>query len=115
MDIFNMGLLSKLIGLKKTSRPDDNPPLYGGDGMSEHSPVIVNCASITMAQHLIDKFINEKCGVDWRRGDEFTLESPNKPGKLVKAISISKSNGSEARYYFDLSRPLNNAVKMLGL
>lgn len=110
-----MGLLSKLFGSKKTERPDDKLPIYGGDGMSALSPAIINCASMDMAQHLMDKFISENFGDGWSRGAEFTLESPDDPEKLLKAICVSRPDGSEGKFYFDLSRPFGNAMKMMGL
>lgn len=110
-----MGFFSKLLGSKKADRSDDKPPIYGGDGMSAHSPAIINCASIGMAQRLMDKFITEKFGDGWSRGVEFTLESPTDSEKRLKAICVSKPDGSEGKFYFDLSRPLGNAMKMMGI
>lgn len=109
-----MGLLTFLFGSKK-SNFDDKPPIYGGDGLSDSSPAIINCASMDMAQHLMDQFMAEKCGTGWERGIEFTLGDPNNPKNNLKAITVKLSNGEITHFYFDLSRPVANAMKMLGL
>tara|TARA_R110002095_G_scaffold214995_1_gene208127 strand:- start:34 stop:366 length:333 start_codon:yes stop_codon:yes gene_type:complete len=110
-----MGILSSLFGIKKKENINDMPPIYGGDGLSEYSPAIINCASMDMANHLIDKFISEKCGTGWEKGIEFTIAAPDNSEKSLKAINIKQSNGAKACFYFDLSRPITNAMKMLGM
>lgn len=109
-----MGIFSQLFGGKRKQQHEDQPPIYGGDGLSDRSPAIVNCASMAMAQALIDGFISEKCGEGYERGIEFTLESPNDPDKLVKLIFVTAPDGTEHKFYFDLSRPVAVAMKMSG-
>ena len=110
-----MSIISRLFGNKKKSEHDDKPPIYGGDGLSDHSPAIINCASMEMAQALIDRFISEKCGKDWKRGTEFTLKAPNNPDKMIRMICVQTPDGDEHKFYFDLSRPVAVAMKMSGL
>lgn len=110
-----MGIISQLFGGRSKQQHDDQPPIYGGDGLSDRSPAIVNCASMAMAQALIDGFISKKCGKGCERGIEFTLESPNDPDKLVKMICVTTRDGTEHKFYFDLSRPIAVAMKMSGL
>jgi len=68
-----------------------------------------------MAQALIDGCISERCGPGSERGIEFTLEAPDNPDKLIKMISVTAQDGSEHKFYFDLSRPVAVAMKMSGL
>ena len=110
-----MNFISRFFGSKKKSEHDDKPPIYGGDGLSGHSPAIVNCASMGMARALIDGFISESCGKDWERGTEFTIASPSDPNKSLRMICVQTSDGEECSYYFDLSRPVSVAMKMSGL
>jgi hypothetical protein len=110
-----MSIISRLFGSKKEKEHDDKPPIYGGDGLSDHSPAIVNCASMGMAQALIDGFISEKCGKGWERETEFTIASPSNPSKSLRLICVHTSEGQEHNYYFDLSRPVSVAMKMSGL
>ena len=76
-----MSFLSRLFGSKTKNPYDDKPPMHGGDGLSEHSPVIVNCASMGMAKSLMDDFITENCGENWIRGMEFRIGAPDNPAK----------------------------------
>lgn len=110
-----MSIFSKLFGSKKKSDYDDKPPIYGGDGLSDDSPAIVNCASMGMAQALIDSFISEKCGNDWEREIEFTISSPSDLSKSLRLICVRASDGNEHKFYFDLSRPASVAMKMSSL
>ncbi|MDT4843922.1 hypothetical protein FQZ97_778610 [compost metagenome] len=110
-----MSIISRLFGGKSKEQQDDKPPIYGGDGLSDRSPAIVNCASMGMAQALIDGFIAERCGRGFKRGIEFTLEAPGNPGKLIKMICATAQDGSKHKFYFDLSRPVAVAMKMNGL
>ncbi len=110
-----MSIISRLFGGKKKNKYDDKPPIYGGDGLSDHSPAIVNCASMGMARALIDGFISERCGKEWERGMEYTLAAPDNPKKSIRMICIKTQNGGEHKFYFDLSRPVGVAMKMSGL
>ena len=108
-----MSIFSKLFGNK--NKNDDKPPIYGGDGLSDNSPAIVNCAGMGMAQALIDSFISEKCGDDWERRTEFTISSPSDSNKLLRLICVQTSDGNDHKFHFDLSRPVGVAKKMSGL
>ena len=46
---------------------------------------------------------------------ELTIAAPDNSEKSLKAINIKQSNGAKACFYFDLSRPITNAMKMLGM
>ena len=107
-----MGILGRLLGSLRKDKPNDKPPIYGGDGLSEASPAIVNCASMRMAHGLIDRFISEKCGDDWERGIELTLASRGHPEKDIKMIAAKLPDGTEKQFYFDLSRPVGVSMKM---
>lgn len=110
-----MGLLGRITNAFRKQKPNDKPPIYGGDGLSNESPAIVNCASMGMAQALIDRFISERCGEEWERGVEMTLASRNDPDKSIQAILVKLPDGTENRFYFDLSRPVSVAMKMSGM
>lgn len=110
-----MGIISRLFGGNNKPQDDDKPPIYGGDGLSDRSPAIINCASMAMAQALIDGFILERCGPGSERGVELTLEAPNNPDKLIKMVSVTAKDGSGHKFYFDLSRPVAVVMKMSGL
>lgn len=110
-----MGLLGRITNAFRKEKPNDKPPIYGGDGLSNESPAIVNCASMGMAQALIDRFISERCGEEWERGVEMTLASRNVPDKSIQVISVKLPDGTEKRFYFDLSRPVSVAMKMSGM
>jgi hypothetical protein len=107
-----MGIISQLLGGKSKERHDDQPPIYGGDGLSYRSPAIVNCASLGMAQVLIEGFISGRCGQVWEREIEFTLKASDDPSKLVKMICVKAQDGTEHNFYFDLSQPVAVAMKM---
>ncbi|KAB7619455.1 hypothetical protein [Alkalilimnicola sp. S0819] len=109
-----MGIISRLFGRNSNSL-DDKPPIYGGDGLSDQSPAIINCASMGMAHALIDRFIAERCGPGFERGIEFTLGPQDNPDKPLKMICVTAQDGVEHRFYFDLSRPVATAIKMGGL
>lgn len=110
--ISTVGFIARLLGKKGKSEIDQMPPIYGGDGLSERSPAIVNCASMRMAQALIDRFISEKWGQQWNRGVELTVADPNDASRSLRVICVVTEEGEEHRYYFDLSRPLGVAMKM---
>ena len=110
-----MGIISRLFGGEKKNEYDGKPPVHGGDGLTDRSPAIINCASMGMAQSLIDDFISEQCDGEWERGMEFTLSAPDDSGKLIRMISVKTTDGNECNFYFDLSRPVGVASKMLGI
>lgn len=107
-----MGIFRRLFSGLIKDKPSDKPPIYGGDGLSKESPAIVNCASMSMAQGLMDRFISEKCGENWERGVELTLASRDDPDKNIKMVSVELPDGTENQFYFDLSRPVDVSLKM---
>ncbi|WP_067587930.1 hypothetical protein [Endozoicomonas ascidiicola] len=112
-----MGFFSKIFGknegLGDDIRLNDNPPIYGGDGLSENSPAIVNCASMGMAQAIINTFISDNFGEGSKRGNEYTINHPSDSKKSLKMIVVNKADGENIKVYFDLSRPIGVATKML--
>lgn len=116
-----MGLFSKFFGGTKRTNPlDDKPDLYGGDGSSPAQAVVVNCAHMSMANHLIDRYISERHGqkdVNWERELEMFDDSPNIPEFTVRMIVVKCSDGTLLNYYFNISRPMSatkNLAKMTG-
>lgn len=109
-----MGFFSRFFG-GKSNTDDEKPAMYGGDGLTQSSPVIINCASMGVAQTLMERVINSHCGKDWTREVEFSLKDPNDPQKSLKMISVVTQDGSKHSFYFDLSRPVKNAMKLQGM
>lgn len=115
-----MGLFNKYFGKSKSNKNllDDKPPIYGGNGTSEEEAAIINCASMGLANRLMNKFISEKHGEvekDWNRTIELFLTSEELKTPRIRLIGVKCSDGTEYQYYFDVSRPMNVANKMLGL
>lgn len=110
-----MSILSRLFGSKTKNPYNEKPPMHGGDGLSKHSPVIVNCASMGMAKSLMDDFITENCGENWIRGMEYTIGVPDNSEKLLKMVNVETSDGASRSFYFDLERPVAATSKMLGI
>ena len=101
-----MSIISRFFGSKKKDGYNDKPPIYGGDGLSDTSPVIINCSSMSMAQALIDSFISKQYGNGWERVIEFTIANPNDTNKPLKLIRVKTADGNEHKLYFDLSSPV---------
>lgn len=115
-----MGLFNKFFGNPGSNKnsSDDKPPIYGGDGTSEEDAAIINCASMGTANRLMDRFISDKHGElekDWNRTVEFFLKSESPNATKIRVIGIKCSDGSEYKFYFDVTRPMKVANKMLGL
>lgn len=118
-----MGFFNKLFGGKDEARTDPlggKPPMYGGDGSSPEQAVVVNCASMGTANHLIDRFISERHGEkgkDWQRGIEMFVNAPDVAEYTIRSIGVELSNGGRESYFFDVSRPMSgskNVAKMMG-
>ena len=91
------------------------PPIYGGDATGKDEPAIVNCASMGLANQLIDRFISERHGTQgeaWQRGAEFFVNKES--GRFIRCINVDLSNGQTTAYFFDVTRPMRVAEKMLG-
>lgn len=113
-----MGILDRIFGKKpKARKADDAPPMYGGDGSSAIEATVVNCASMSLANHLIDQFISERHGdkgADWDRDVEYFVNKPDIPEFTVRAINVTTADGEKPTYFFNLSRPMNVAKKLAG-
>jgi len=111
-----MGIFSRLFGNRlKPKDKDDAPPIYGGNGSSPDDAAVVNCASMSIAHHLIDKFISERHGekaVDWDRGAEYFVNEPDIPEFTVRAITVNTIANESPTYFFDISRPISAAKKL---
>jgi len=115
-----MGLFNNLFGKSKSTKNplDDKPAIYGGDGKTEGNAAVINCTSMGTANHLMNRYISERHGEfekDWNRTIEFFLNSEESNIPKIRVIGVECSNGSEHKYYFDVSRPMKVANKMLGL
>lgn len=113
-----MGLLKRMFGKKTTSLRDlgNNPPIYGGDAKSIKSAAIINCAAMSTAHHLIDRFISELHGQkdsDWTRGIEYFVNDPNVPEFTVRAIGVNSKAGEKTIYFFNVARPMSATKKLL--
>lgn len=112
-----MGLFDALFGKKSPSK-SKLPPIYRGDGFSFQTPAIVNCASMSMANRLIDQFISQRHGqkdVDWERQIEFFVNAQGIPKFTVRAIGVKANTGQGPTYYFNVARPMNATKKLMGM
>jgi hypothetical protein len=109
-----MGFFSNFFS-GKSKGEDDKPAIYGGDGLTKHTPAIINCGSMRTAQTLMDRVITSHCGGGWTREVDFTLKDPKDPRKSIKMISVCTEGGDKQSFYFDLSRPVKTAVKLQGM
>ena len=106
---------------RKVDSRNDMPPIYGGDGSSSTDAVVVNCASMAMANHLIDRWLSERhgeMGADWSRGVELFDNSQDVPKFAIRIVTVGVRNGTGCRHYFDVSRPMagsKNVAKMMGV
>ena len=115
-----MGLFDKLFGggKKKRNPLDDKPPIYGGDGSSVDQAVVINCASMGMANRLIDNWIAERHGqegTDWTRGVEMFLDSAESDPPTLRSIGVQTQNGQSANYVFNVGRPMRASMKLYGM
>jgi len=95
---------------------DQNPPLYGGDGLTAETAVIVNCASMATADTLINRFIAQKHGQQaWQRGVEMTLTPAASPSRTVRSVAIILADKTQTTYYFDVTRPAAATTKLVQL
>ena len=113
-----MGIFSALFG-KNPSRPDYSnlPPIHGGDGLSSATSAVVNCASMSVANHLIDQFISERHGeknLSWERNGEFFVNVAGLPEFTVRAINVTTNSDAGQTYYFNIARPMRVAKAMMG-
>lgn len=109
----------KFFNIFKKKRRKENSteiiPISGGNGLTADTPVIVNCASMSMAKHLADSYITEQIGEGWERSIEMSVQSPIDPGTILRAICVKKHTGEEFKFFFDFSKPVTNFQKISGL
>lgn len=118
-----MGLFKMLFGKKPLSikEMDKMPPIYGGDAASLKTAATINCASMSTAHRLIDRFISERHGkkdTDWKHGISFFGSGPGIPNYTVRAYVVTTTSGKSHTYYFNEARPMNatkNLMKLTGL
>ena len=114
-----MGFFDSLFGKRSASKEaNKQPPIYGGDALSPNTAATINCASMDLANHLIDQFISERHGVmneDWKRGMEFFVNSKDIPEFTVRSIRIESKTNSNTAYYFNIARPMNATKKLLSM
>lgn len=115
-----MGIFKKFFGKSESNKNplDDKPPIHGGDGTTEENAAVINCASMRLANRLMNRFISERHGEfekDWNRTIEFFLNSENSSIPDIRVIGVECSNGTEHKYYFDVSRPMKVANNILKL
>ena len=115
-----MSLFSKLVGGRDAIDPPESP-FSGGDGSDLSHAVVVNCASMTVANALIDGYVSERHGRpgdDWVRGVEFFVGSLEISPYTVRSIGIKCRSGVTHTYFFDVSRPMDatkNLAKAIGV
>lgn len=94
---------------------DRLPPLFGGDGLSENSPVVVNATSRALSERLIKDFISQtmgKSGVDWKTVETALIVSPDRDGHVECRVAESL-DGQRREFFFDLSRSHGGSLSLL--
>jgi hypothetical protein len=112
MGIFKKAFRKEMTSVKSNLNVE---PITGGDGSTPKTAAIVNCASQGMANSLIDKFISERHGIkdtEWKHTMSFFVNEDGIPEYSVRAYGIKLQNEDTFTYYFDISRPHNNEMKM---
>lgn len=106
-----MGLWTKLFGSGNARTPsefDGKPAIYGGDGSSIESAIVVNCASVEMEKSVIRQYISERHGEEgthWTFGIRAALSPPkDRPDRYYRRFEIELSDGKKAGYTFDCTR-----------
>jgi len=112
-----MGLFDKLFGRnKKQGHPvDGKPPAFGGDGSTAEEAVVVNCASMGMANRIIDNWISERHGEkgdDWKRTVEMFLDHGQSYPPTLRLIGVETKEEEEPRYVFNIGRPMGATMKL---
>jgi hypothetical protein len=117
-----MSIFSRFFGKPKSAPNefDKLPPLYGGDALTPETAVTVNCAAMSTAKILIDRFISERLGQQgdkWSRGIECFVNKPDLPPDAIRSVSVTVLGGSSIVYYFNIARPMKGSMavmRMLG-
>lgn len=117
-----MGIFSKiyesLFGKSGKEKLDEKPSAFGGDGTSPEEAVVINCASMSMANRIIDNFISDRHGEkgdDWSRGIEMFHNSPMEDGPTTRMIGINISDDESRNYYFNVSRPMGATMDLINM
>jgi transcription antitermination factor NusG len=98
------------------NKEGDYELFYGGDGLSESTPVSIHSTSMEAVKPLMDKFIIDNCGNDCERtGDEYTIGYQEGSQKIIKVIQVQKSDKSKMKFFFDMSYQLDNFKDMINL
>jgi len=102
---------------KQSKTPDYNsqPPIGGGDGSDKEKAIVLNCASIDMAQMLMSRIISEKHGKegsDWEGGIEMFAPGASGPDLFIRIRTVSLKNGVRESYYFDITRSMKVIDKL---
>jgi hypothetical protein len=117
-----MGIFSEIyesiFGKSEKQKLDEKPSTFGGDGTSPEEAVVVNCASMSMANRIIDDFISDRHGEkggDWSREFEMFHNSPMEDGPTIRMIGVKLSNDESQTYYFNVSRPMGATMDLINM
>jgi hypothetical protein len=117
-----MGIFSEiyesLFGKSEKQKLAEKPSTFGGDGTSPEEAVVVNCASMSMANRIIDDFISDRHGEkgdDWSREFEMFHNSPMEDGPTIRMIGVKMSNDESHNYYFNVSRPMGATMDLINM
>jgi hypothetical protein len=113
-----MRFFERLFGKKSppASAKEEIPPIYGGDARLAETAAIINCAAMSTAHILIDRFISELHGQkdsDWKRSIEYFVRDSNISEFTIRAIGVIITSGEIFTYYFNVTRPMNATKKLL--
>ncbi len=92
------------------------PSLFGGDGLSIHSPIFVNAVSRAMAKRLVTSFIERmfgKEGTDWKLAGHSHVVDFRQPDVHMEHYVVETLDGEKNGLYFDLSRSHGNGLRLL--
>ncbi len=110
-----------LLGIKLKSKykgaAGRMPSLYGGDGLTADTAVVVNCAAMTTAVDLMAYFISKRhgeLGSELTEGLQMSVVDGKDPAKSVRSITVDIPSGDRVTYYFDLSRPFAATINCSG-
>lgn len=117
-----MGIFSEIyesmFGKSEKEKLDEKPPTFGGDGTSPEEAVVVNCASMSMANRIIDDFISDRHGEKgegWSRNFEMFHNSPMEDGPTIRMIGIKLSDDESRDYFFNVSRPMGATMDLINM
>lgn len=94
---------------------DGKPPVFGGDGSTAEDAVVINCASMGMANHLIDNWISDhhgEKGEDWERTVEMFLDQGQANPPTLRSIGVETKEGEDYSYVFNIGRPMGATMQL---